>query len=360
MSIATAVSTDDARQDGSVRLVQAWLGGVAVLVFIMVMVGGATRLTDSGLSITEWQPILGAIPPLTASDWQLAFDKYRQIPEYREINRGMSLDDFKVIFWWEWAHRFLGRIIGIAYAVPLAFFWWTGRLPRGLGLPLLGLLALGGLQGAIGWYMVQSGLTEGIDVSPYRLALHLTLAIVILALLVWTALGLGRRKTATVMLATATPAQRVRAGLLLALLFVQIVAGAFVAGHKAGLVYNTWPLMGDYLIPPGLATLTPWWQNFVENLTTIQFNHRVLAYVIVLLGVYHAWSVWRVADDERQEWTAVLMAAGLIAQAGLGVLTLVSVTDAKIPIGLGVAHQAGAAALVAVAVWHLHTMMRRV
>lgn len=347
---------------GSPALVQTWLAGVAFLVFLMVMVGGATRLTDSGLSITEWQPILGAIPPLTDADWQDAFAKYKQIPEYRDVNRGMSLDAFKVIFWWEWAHRFLGRIIGLAFALPLAFFWMTGRLPKGLGLPLLGLLALGGLQGAIGWYMVQSGLAEGmVDVSPYRLTLHLSLAILILGLLVWTALNIPRAdERRPVLLDTISAVQKWRAVALIGLLYLQIVIGGFVAGHKAGLVYNTWPLMGDSLIPAGLATLQPWYLNFVENITTIQFNHRMLAYAIVVIGLWHAWSVWRAADDKAQGMSALLLAAGLLGQAALGIVTLLSVSDAKIPVGWGVAHQAGAAALFAAAVWHLHTMLRRV
>jgi cytochrome c oxidase assembly protein subunit 15 len=354
-SSSRAAASDRARP----AEVQAWLFAVAALVVLMVMVGGATRLTDSGLSITEWQPILGAIPPLTDADWQDAFAKYRQIPEYREINRGMSLDAFKVIFWWEWAHRFLGRIIGVAFAVPLVLFWVSGRLPKGLGLPLVGLLGLGGLQGAIGWYMVQSGLTEGVDVSPYRLALHLTLALVILGLLVWVALGLAPARSGPILLRTATPAQRRTAWLLVGLLYVQVVAGAFVAGHKAGLTYNTWPLMDGQLIPGGLLTLSPWWMNAVENITAIQFTHRILAYAIVALGLWHAVSVWRTADDARQEWTALLLGAGLLGQAALGVATLLSVDDAKIPVVLGIAHQAGAALLIVVAVWHAHTMTRR-
>lgn len=357
MSLPSAVAVPSVERAAAPAAVRAWLFFVAGLVFLMVMVGGATRLTDSGLSITEWQPILGAIPPLTDADWQEAFAKYKQIPEYREINRGMSLEAFKVIFWWEWAHRFLGRVIGLAFALPLAFFWLTGRLPRGLALPLVGLFALGGLQGAIGWYMVQSGLTEGVDVSPYRLALHLTLAIVILALLVWTALGIDTgRDRDTVRLDPLGASCRRRAALIIGLLFVQVIAGAFVAGHKAGLAYNTWPLMGDRLIPEGLVTLSPWWLNPFENITTIQFNHRMLAYLIVAIGLWHAWSVWRRADDGRQRVTAVLLGAGLVGQAVLGIATLLAVTDAKIPIGLGVAHQAGAAALVALAVWHLHTL----
>ncbi len=354
-----AFAHDRATSDGSPSLVRLWLAIVAILVLAMIVVGGATRLTDSGLSITEWRPLLGAIPPLSDADWQDAFAKYKQIPEYREVNRGMSLDAFKVIYWWEWGHRFLGRIIGVVFAVPLLAFWLTGRLPRGLGLPLAGLLLFGGLQGAIGWYMVQSGLTEGVDVSPYRLALHLSMAILILGLIVWTILGLSPPDTRVILLDTVTPAQRRRASVLLALVFLQIVAGAFVAGHKAALVYNTWPTMNGDLVPDGLLMLAPWWLNAVENITTIQFNHRLLAYVLVLLALWHAWSVTRSADARTPGATAVLLAAGLLAQAALGIVTLLAVTEAKIPVGLGVAHQGGAAIVFMLAVWHRHAIGRR-
>ncbi|MFZ4809259.1 MAG: COX15/CtaA family protein [Hyphomicrobiaceae bacterium] len=354
-----ALASDPARPDGSPALVRLWLVVVALLVLAMIVVGGATRLTDSGLSITEWQPLLGAIPPLSDANWQEAFAKYKQIPEYREVNRGMSLDAFKVIFWWEWGHRFLGRIIGVVFAVPLLAFWLTGRIPRGFGLPLTGLLLLGGLQGAIGWYMVQSGLTEGVDVSPYRLALHLSMAILILGLIVWTILGLSPPDTRVILLDTVTPAQRRGATVLLALVFLQIVAGAFVAGHKAGLVYNTWPTMNGEVLPDGLLLLTPWWLNAFENITTIQFNHRLLAYVLVLLALRHAWSVTRSADARTPGATAMLLAAGLVAQAALGIVTLLAVSEARIPVVLGVAHQGGAAVVFMLAVWHRHAIGRR-
>lgn len=338
-------------------LVRAWLLGVAAIVFLMILVGGATRLTDSGLSITEWRPIMGAIPPLSDADWQEAFAKYKAIPEYHVVNQGMSLDAFKTIFWWEWGHRFLGRLIGIAFAAPFLVFWLRGALVPGLAPKLVGVLALGAMQGAIGWYMVQSGLVDRIDVSQYRLALHLTVAFVILGLLLWIALGLkpdgGRLRLATV-----TAGQRRRALLLSALVLLQVVLGAFVAGTKAGLTYNTWPLMDGRLVPDGLATLSPWYLNVTENVTAIQFNHRLVAYVVVALAIWHSAAMLRTADDERIVRSAVLLAAAAVAQAGIGIWTLLA-AEGRIPIRLGLAHQGGGAVVWAVAVWHLWHVTRR-
>jgi heme a synthase len=336
--------------------VRSWLFSAAALVFAMVVVGGATRLTDSGLSITEWQPIVGIVPPLSEADWQDAFAKYKEIPEYQRVNQGMSLEQFKFIYWWEWAHRALGRLIGLVFALPFGWFWFRGHLPRALAPKLLGVLALGGLQGFIGWYMVQSGLAERVDVSQYRLALHLTLAFVIFGLLLWLALGLspGSRP---VRLKPVMPVQRRLAALLLALLLVQIALGAFVAGLKAGLTYNTWPLMDGKLIPDGLGTLEPWYLNLFENVTTVQFAHRIVAYILAGLAFAHAWSLARTAGDEGLVRSSGLLAIAVAAQAALGVGTLLAAQGA-IPIGLGLAHQAGAAVVFAAAVWHLHRMVR--
>jgi cytochrome c oxidase assembly protein subunit 15 len=334
--------------------VRVWLYAVAALVFLMVAVGGATRLTGSGLSITEWQPIIGIIPPLTDVDWQQAFDKYRQIPEYRLVNKGMSLSAFKAIYWWEWAHRFLGRLIGLAFAVPLAWFWMRGEFPRGLGAPLLGLLGLGALQGFIGWYMVQSGLVDRVDVSQYRLALHLSLAVAIFGIL----LMLGLRLDAGEGTAESQPpilhAQRSLGIALLALVFLQIVLGAFVAGLKAGLTYNTWPLMDGSLMPPGTFALEPWHLNLFENVATVQFNHRMLAYVLALAALWHALALNRAAVEARARTSAWLLLAAILAQAALGVWTLLSV----VALPLGIAHQAGAVAVLGVAVWHVHRLTR--
>jgi cytochrome c oxidase assembly protein subunit 15 len=335
------------------RAVRIWLLCVATLVFCMIVVGGAVRLTDSGLSITEWQPLLGAIPPLNEADWQVAFEKYKAIPEYSVVNAGMSLAAFKQIYWWEWAHRFLGRFIGVAFALPFLAFWAMGALRKGAPLRLAGVLALGGLQGAIGWYMVKSGLVDRIDVSQYRLALHLLTAFAILALLVWLSLDLIPAQQRA-RLDTISAAQR-RIGIgLFVLVFVQAGLGALVAGLKAGLTYNTWPLMDGKLVPDGLATLSPWYLNFFENVTTVQFDHRMVAYALVTLAVVHLVALIRTADDERVVGSAGLLAGCLVVQMLLGILTLVF----GVPLWLGLAHQGGAAVVVAAATLHLHAITR--
>ncbi len=348
---AIGVKTGKARTATSWdRAVRLWLFFVAGLVLAMITVGGATRLTDSGLSITEWQPILGAIPPLTDAHWQEAFAKYKEIPEYHLVNRGMSLEAFKAIYWWEWGHRFLGRLIGLAFALPLAVFWFLGALRPGYGLKLAGVLALGGLQGAIGWYMVKSGLVDRVDVSQYRLALHLTVAFLILALVVWLAFDLGDpddRRSASRGLKTLPL-------LIVGVIFLQIVLGAFVASLKGGLVYNTWPSMGGTLLPYDLMAVEPWWHNPFENPVTAQFNHRLVAYLVVALAAVEAWRTMASGAAGRARASAGLLTAGVIGQAGLGIWTLLE----AVPLGLGIAHQAGAAILLVLAVRHLHVASR--
>ena len=326
---------------------------VAALVFAMVVVGGATRLTESGLSITEWQPLLGAIPPLNEADWQSAFSKYMATPQYAIVNAGMSLAEFKFIYWWEWTHRLLGRLIGLGFALPFLGFWLAGKLRPGFALKLTGVLALGALQGAIGWYMVKSGLVDRIDVSQYRLALHLLMAFAILALLVWLALDAGPTSD-RVRLQTVTRGEWRFSLLLFVLVFVQAGFGALVAGLKAGLTYNTWPLMDGRLVPSGLGTLQPWYLNVFENVTTVQFDHRVLAYCIGVLAVWHVVALARTADDERLIGSAGLLTGAVIIQMGIGIATLLS----GVPLALGLAHQAGAALVVAAATLHLHEMTR--
>lgn len=326
--------------------VRVWLYVVAALVFLMVSIGGATRLTGSGLSITEWQPILGTVPPLTEADWQQAFAKYREIPQYHHVNRGMSLEAFKFIYWWEWTHRFLGRLIGVAFLLPFLFFLVAGQIPRALTGRLIGLFALGGLQGAVGWYMVSSGLATRIDVSQYRLALHLGLAILIFGALLWVALSLGE--------AAERPAgprspQAGFAGAILAFLFLQILLGGLVAGLKAGAGYNTWPLIDGRLIPDGLGVMQPWYLNLFENALTVQFNHRMVAYALTAAVAWHAWSL---RHETPGATSAAVLAGAMLAQAALGIWTLL----AQVPLALGLAHQAGAAAVFGVAVWHLHVL----
>lgn len=323
--------------------VRVWLWFVAALVFAMIVVGGATRLTDSGLSITEWKPIMGAIPPLSDADWHDVFLKYKEIPEYHLVNKGMSLEDFKGIFWWEWSHRFLGRFIGVAFALPLAFFWATGRLRRGLGRKLALVLGLGAVQGAIGWYMVSSGLVDRVDVSQYRLALHLSVAFLIFAALIWLILSLSPSPRPV-----ATKGQRVLAGHLAGFVFVQVVLGAFVAGLKAGLAYNTWPDMNGAMVPPGLFALQPWYKNFFEDITTVQFNHRLMAYFVLAFAVLALGLLIKARADTRIVSSAGIMVGAILVQAAIGIWTLLAV----VPLGLGLAHQGGAAIVFGLAIRH--------
>jgi len=335
---------------GGTRPVRVWLFAVAALVALMVSIGGATRLTGSGLSITEWQPIIGVVPPLSDAAWHEAFDKYRAIPQYRHVNRGMSLGAFKVIYWWEWTHRFLGRLIGIVFLLPFVYFLATGRIARPLAARLAGIFALGGLQGFIGWYMVRSGLADRVDVSQYRLALHLSLAVLILGALLWVALSLAPRDPHR---ARRLPLRlQAEAAGIAALVFLQIVAGAFVAGLKAGAGYNTWPLMEGRLIPQGLGAMSPWWANLFENALTVQFNHRLLAYAIVIAVLWHLWSLHRHTRDRPTRLSGVVLVGAVLAQVALGIWTLLT----QVPLALGLAHQAGAVAVLGVTLWHLHRL----
>jgi cytochrome c oxidase assembly protein subunit 15 len=333
----------------SIDVVRVWLFTVAALVFVMVSLGGATRLTGSGLSITEWQPIIGTVPPLSDAAWQEAFEKYKQIPQYDVVNRGMSLGAFKLIYWWEWTHRFLGRLVGVALLVPFLYFLAVGQLARPLMWRLVGILALYGLQGVIGWYMVSSGLADRIDVSQYRLALHLTLAAVIFGALLWIALSLGpgRPHRAEV----PSLGFRLAGAGIAALVLLQVAAGAFVAGLKAGAGYNTWPLMDGALIPQGLGAMSPWWTNLFENVLTVQFNHRLLAYVMTVAVLWHLWSL-RSASDSAAKASGGVLAGAVLAQAALGIWTLL----AQVPIPLALLHQAGAVAVFGVALWHWHRL----
>jgi len=330
--------------------VRGWLLLLALLVVGMTLVGGATRLTGSGLSITEWKPIHGAIPPLSEAEWQQEFTKYQQIPQYQQLNSGMSLRGFKGIYWWEWSHRLLGRGIGLAFALPFLWFLARGRLGTGLAVKLLGIGALGGLQGLVGWIMVQSGLTDRTSVDQVKLAMHLGLSTLILGLLLWTALGLAGGNGRPARLATITAGQRRTAGLLVGLVYLQVLAGALVAGMKAGLSHNTWPLMDGHIVPPGLLVMQPAISNLLHNAMTVQFDHRLLAYAIAVIALAHAGSVLRSADDERVKVTAGLLAAAVAAQIGLGIWTLL----ALVPLPLALLHQAGALAVFAAAIMHLH------
>ncbi|WP_246479341.1 COX15/CtaA family protein [Kaustia mangrovi] len=337
--------TASERQRRARPFVAAWLIAIAGLILAMVVVGGATRLTDSGLSITEWQPLLGAIPPLSETAWHDAFEKYRQIPQYRILNKGMSLEEFQFIYWWEWAHRFLGRFVGLAFFVPFVFFLSTGRLERRFVPHLAALFVLGGLQGALGWFMVMSGLTERTSVSQYRLAAHMGLAVALFGYVWWMALQIGREARG----ALAGNATARRAVLLAGAIYLQVILGAFVAGLDAGMGYNTWPLMDGALVPGGLFVMSPWWINLFENAMTVQFDHRVLAYLIAALALVH----WGLSGREgRGAGGAAAILLIVLAQAGLGIWTLL----AQVPLALGLLHQAGAMVLFAAALWHVHTV----
>jgi cytochrome c oxidase assembly protein subunit 15 len=327
----------------SLTPVRIWLYVIAGLIVAMILVGGATRLTDSGLSITEWQPIHGTIPPLSEADWIEEFTKYQQIPEYQIINKGMTLAEFKNIFWWEWAHRFLGRFIGVVFFLPLVFFWATGRIGRSLAPQLLGIFVLGGLQGAIGWWMVASGLVARTDVSQYRLATHLTIAFGILALVMWVARGISPRPPPD-----GPPKARGFAIALVVLLFFQVFLGGLVAGLDAGLVSSTWPTMDGDWVPQGLWVARPWWLNFFENPVTVQFEHRMVAYLILAVAAVYAVAARRT--------NAVRGALGLflllLAQAILGITAIVH----EMPLSVALLHQFGGAVAMAVAVTHLRTL----
>lgn len=340
-------ATDNVRQTGSsIRQIQLWLLTVLGLIFAIILVGGATRLTDSGLSITEWQPIIGVIPPLNDTDWGIAFEKYRQIPEYKIINKGMSLAAFKQIYWWEWGHRLLGRVIGAAFLGPLIWFWWRGQLGRRLGARLGLIFLLGGLQGVVGWYMVKSGLVDQVDVSQYRLAAHLGLAVALFGLILWTLLRLTSVKR------NDWAPGEVVAIVLVGLIFIQILSGAFVAGLDAGQAYNTWPLIDGSVVPTGLLVMTPWFANFFENALTVQFDHRMLAYIIAAIALLHALDQWRVGRPADPVGAAGVLAM-VIVQGALGIWALVS----RVPFDLSLLHQGGAVVLFSTAIWHLNRLV---
>ncbi|MEQ8178910.1 MAG: COX15/CtaA family protein [Amphiplicatus sp.] len=325
----------------SMRPVAVWLFLMCALVALMVVVGGATRLTDSGLSITEWRPVTGAIPPLSEADWHSEFEKYRQIPEYRLVNKGMSLNEFKEIYWWEWGHRFLGRLLGVAFLLPLIFFAATGRIDQKLGARLLAIFALGGAQGALGWYMVSSGLSDRVDVSQYRLAAHLALAVMLLALMFWIALDLQKPP------AKAKRPRLFHGALALAgAVYAQMILGAFVAGLRAGRTYNTWPLMDGEFFPRTYFGAPPRFADLFEQIAAVQFNHRIGAYLVA------AGAVWFfvAARGSVVRDSARLVLVAILAQIGLGVWTLLAAT----PIALGLLHQAGALGVLLATLYAAH------
>jgi cytochrome c oxidase assembly protein subunit 15 len=339
------------RPSSSERAIAAWLLVCCVLVFAVIVVGGITRLSHAGLSITEWQPIVGTLPPLSAADWEDAFAKYRATPEYQQVNRGMTLDAFKRIYWWEYVHRLLGRLVGVAFIVPLAVFAWRRRIPEGLVWKLAGVFVLGGLQGALGWYMVKSGLVDDPRVSQFRLTAHLTLAFLILGALLWLALSLLYPKR-TRLLAQAVSARR-WSHATLACVLAMVVTGGFVAGLRAGKAYNTFPLMNGELVPSGIMMIDPWWKNFFWNIATVQFDHRMLALLLLIVVVVLLWKVRAAMDlPRRARSTARLLGALVVLQVALGVSTLLL----AVPLVLGTLHQAGAALVFATSVALVHAL----
>ena len=338
------VQSDIGRIDANRRLVRRWLGVVLFVLFALVLVGGATRLTESGLSITEWKPIHGAIPPLTVEEWEEEFALYQRIPQYEQINKGMTIDEFKTIFWWEWAHRLLARGIGLVFALPLAVFWLTGRIERRIRWPLVGLLALGGFQGFIGWWMVSSGLADRVSVSQYRLATHLTIACLIFAGSVWIMRGLSPHSRDP----APTDRSRRMAAIIACMSIFQIYLGALVAGLDAGLTYNTWPLMDGALVPGGLFVQQPWWINLFENPKTVQFVHRIGAYVLFALVLMHMIASLRAAPETTHARRSVLLFALVCLQALIGIVTLLW----QVPLSWALAHQGGALVVLGFAIAH--------
>ncbi len=332
------------------RAVRLWLLAAAAMIFLTLVVGGATRLTESGLSIVEWKPVTGVLPPLSENEWQAEFTKYQAIPQYRELNRDMSLKSFKVIYWWEWSHRLLARATGAVFLLPFLFFLWRGVIPHGLRARLWAIFAAGGALGAVGWWMVSSGLagSERVSVSQYRLAFHLSLACAIYAAILWIAgqLTSQPRKDAPARL-------RIGAFMIALLLLLQIYLGALVAGLDAGIVFNTWPLIDDAIVPSSdrLWFIQPAWRNLFENTLTVQFDHRMVAYAIWVIAGLHA-------IDSRQARRgasgAVLLAAAVTLQAGLGVTTLLY----QAPLALALAHQTLAIVVFTIAVVHAERLSR--
>jgi cytochrome c oxidase assembly protein subunit 15 len=319
--------------------IAGWLFICAALVYLMVVVGGLTRLTESGLSIVEWAPIMGTLPPLSQADWERTFDLYKAFPEYQKVNRGMSLDEFKGIFWLEYVHRLLGRLIGLVFILPWLWLVVRRRLPMPLAFRLAGIFALGGGQGVLGWWMVKSGLVDDPRVSPYRLAAHLALAVLIYALLIWTALQISRPGRG----APSEAEARLAPGAigLLILVSLTIVSGAFVAGLDAGLTYNTFPLMDGRLVPDGYGTLDPWIRNLAENVAAVQFNHRLLGIATLIVGATFAILLHRRAAAGPLRGLAKWLGGLALLQPGLGIATLLLV----VPIWLASLHQAVALAL---------------
>lgn len=331
------------------KAVAIWLLVVAALIFIMVVLGGTTRLTRSGLSIVEWRLLEGTLPPLSEAHWQELFDLYKQTPEYQKINVGMDLTGFKEIFWLEYLHRLWGRLIFFAALVPLLWYLWRGGIEKRLVPRVVAVPLLVALNGVLGWFMVASGLVDIPRVSPYRLTAHLGLAVAIYAYVLWLALGLlsGRAGNEEI-----SPRLRRFAHVMTVMVFFMILTGGFVAGTKAGFAFNTFPLMNGRFFPEGMFALQPWWVNLFENIATVQFDHRLLAYILCIVIPVFWWAVMRANVSARARRAAHFLLGWLAVQVLLGVATLVHVT----PVPLAAAHQAGALVLFSFAIYSLHSL----
>jgi cytochrome c oxidase assembly protein subunit 15 len=339
-----------ARGEGR-RAVAVWLLVCCAFLFAIVVVGGVTRLTHSGLSITEWQPIVGTLPPLGEAQWNEAFLKYQATPEYRQVNPGMTLEAFKGIFWWEYFHRLLGRAIGVVFLLPLLWFVVRRRIPSGVAPKLFGIFLLGALQGALGWYMVQSGLIDDPRVSQLRLTAHLGLAFLIFAAMLWTALSLLDPPDRPW---PARPAALVRfAGALVLLVFIMVLSGGLVAGTRAGLAFNSFPLMNGHFVPPGIMAIDPWYLNFTHNVATVQFDHRLIAWALALSVPLFWWRVRAAPEVSKRARTGADLLLGILAvQIGLGIGTLLL----AVPLPLAALHQAGAVLVFAAALNAAHAL----
>lgn len=331
------------------RPVALWLLVCCALVFLMVVLGGVTRLTGSGLSMVDWRPVTGLLPPLSDDAWQRAFDMYRDSPEFREVNSHMDVEDFKGIFWLEYLHRLLGRLIGLVFIVPFMIFAVRGHIRPREWPKYLSMFVLGGLQGVLGWYMVMSGLVDNPAVSQYRLTAHLILAFLIYAYMLWVALSLLFPRDAT-----ARHPWAGRSLALTSLIVLTIISGGFVAGLKAGKIFNTFPMMGDYWIPPGVMALQPWWRNLFDNPALVQFDHRILAITSFAACVAFWLGIRRRGISDRARTAVHLLLAAVTLQVVLGVLTLLN----HVPIALGAAHQGSALLLLTATIYLVHTLQR--
>ncbi len=350
MTVADALAFDTQTSGTQRRNVGLWLLVIAALIAVMVVVGGLTRLTGSGLSITEWQPVTGVLPPLSEAAWQAEFAKYQGTPQYELINRGLGLVGFKTLYWWEWAHRLIGRLLGVVFLIPFLWFVKERRIDRALAVRLAGIFLLGGAQGVVGWWMVESGLGgTRVVVSQYRLAAHLGLAIVLFGYILWTALevmGVGRTKIA------AAKALRPWVFLLAGLIFVQVLLGALMSGLHAGLAFDTWPTYAGRWVPPGLYSLSPWWLNHFENPALVHFQHRTVAYAVAVLAIGLYAALRRLHVDKPARLAAAHVVAFTLVQIGLGVLAVVS----RVWLPLAALHQLGALAVLGATLWLLYVL----